>query len=98
MKSLPADVAPYKRTPVFSESSVPAGLRREHKTQKGVWGRISILSGSLTYRILEPEREEHLLTVDHPGIIEPGILHEVEPQGEVEFFVEFLRQRASEGA
>ena len=91
MKTLPPDVAPYQRTAEFSEGTIPAGLRRRHTTKAGVWGRITILEGSLRYRILEPETEEYVLDPSRPGIVEPGIAHEVEPVGPVRFFVEFLR-------
>ena len=91
MKSLPPDVAPYRRTPEFSEVTVPGALRRRHTTKAGVWGRICVLHGSLRYRILEPRFEEHTLSPGRPGVVEPEIPHEVEPLGEVRFFVEFLR-------
>ena len=91
MKSLPSDARAYRRTPEFSQATVPKGLRRRHSTKPGVWGRICVLEGSLRYRILEPELEEHVLTPDHPGVIEPAVAHEVALLGEVLFFVEFLR-------
>ena len=91
MKSLPADVRAYQRTKEFYEQSVPAGLRRRHSTKPGVWGRIRVLEGVLLYRILEPELEEQRLTPGRDGIVEPEIHHEVAPQGQVRFFVEFLK-------
>ena len=91
VKSLPPDVAAYRRTREFREGSIPAGLRRSHTTKPGVWGRICVLEGCLRYRILTPELEEHLLTPDRTGIVEPEIPHEVEPVGEVRFYIEFLR-------
>lgn len=92
MKSLPPGVEPYKRTPEFSEQTVPAGLLRRHDTKAGVWARIHVLEGRLLYRILDPEVEEHLLEPGRLGIIEPRTAHEVETVGPVRFFVEFLRQ------
>ena len=91
MKDLPAEVQAYKQTPEFDADSVPAGLLRAHQTKAGTWGRIVVLEGQLHYRILEPEQEEHLLSPGHDGVVEPTILHEVEPAGNVRFFVEFLR-------
>ena len=66
-------------------------MRRRHTTKPGVWGRICVLEGSLLYRILEPVREEHMLSDKLHGIVEPEIPHEVEPLGTVRFYVEFLR-------
>jgi tellurite resistance-related uncharacterized protein len=91
VKLLPANVVPYQRTREFSEATVPDALRRRHTTKPGVWGRICVLEGSLRYRILEPVREEHLLSAELHGIVEPEIAHEVEPLGAVRFYVEFLR-------
>lgn len=53
-----------------------------------------MVEGKLAYRILDPRRpaSERLLTPDGPpGVVEPTILHEVEPQGPVRFYVEFHR-------
>lgn len=91
MKALPANVAPYKKTPDFTESSVPSGLLHSHNTKVGVWGKIVVLDGALIYRILEPVLEELLLSAGDCGIVEPMVKHEVEPQGRVRFHVEFYR-------
>jgi tellurite resistance-related uncharacterized protein len=56
-----------------------------------VWGRITILEGTLMYHIAEPEKESILLTPEQPGIVEPRMLHEVEVVGPVRFRVDFHR-------
>ncbi len=91
MKELPANVSAYKRTDTFSENTIPAGLLKSHNTKAGVWGKIVILKGELRYRILEPQIEEHVLTADRFGVVEPQVRHEVMPLGEVSFYVEFLK-------
>lgn len=90
MKTLPGHVSAYSRSPTFDESTVPAGLRKDHQTKPGVWGMITILSGSLRYRI-QATGEAIVLTPETPGIVEPEALHNVEPIGPVSFFVEFYR-------
>lgn len=88
------DLTPYKRTAEFTEATIPAGLLRAHSTKEGVWGRIHILEGRLAYRVADPRRpasEQVLAPGMDPGLIEPTILHEVEPLGPVRFYVEFLR-------
>ncbi len=92
MNKLPDNVAHYKSTPEFTETTIPAGLLRSHSTAAGVWGRIKILEGKLLYRELELAVEEHVLTPDHPGIIAPQAKHEVAAIGPVRFCVEFHRQ------
>ena len=90
---LPDGLAAYRRTPEFTEATIPAGLKRAHSTKHGVWGLIHVLEGQLRYRILDERRnpEETLLAPGlPPGIVEPTILHEVEPVGSVRFQVEFF--------
>ena len=91
MKALPSTVTPYKRTSEFDENTVPAGLLKSHSTKKGVWAKIIILEGELTYRILEPIVEEIKLTSKSFGVVEPTIKHEVVPALGVRFYVEFYR-------
>ncbi|MBC6983161.1 DUF1971 domain-containing protein [Caulobacter sp. 17J80-11] len=89
---LPDDLVPYKRTPDFTETSAPAGLLRAHATKDGVWALIHVLEGRLAYRITDPRRPagEQVLTPEgEPGVVEPTVLHEVEPLGAVRFYVEF---------
>ena len=95
MKALPASVFPYKRTPEFTDLSVPNSLLHAHSTKANVWGEIVVLSGALTYRILEPAAEEILLTPEHSGVIEPTAQHEVVPQSGVRFYVQFYREAAA---
>lgn len=92
MKTLPANVVPYKRTDEFTELSVPSGLLKAHNTKSGVWGKIIVVAGSLTYRILDPAIEEVQLSPERDGIIEPAIKHEVVPTPGVRFYVEFYRK------
>ena len=91
VKMLPPDVMPYKRTPEFTERSVPKALLESHSTKPGTWGMIVILEGSLTYRIMEPNIEEARLSPDHPGVIEPAIQHEIEPDAKVKFYIQLYR-------
>jgi tellurite resistance-related uncharacterized protein len=90
----PADAVAYKRTAEFDEITVPAALLRAHATKAGAWGLIHVLEGRLAYRITDPRRlasETILSPKGEPGVVEPTILHEVEPLGPVRFYVEFLR-------
>lgn len=94
MKKLPANVEPYKKTPEFTHLSVPDGLLRSHNTKEGIWAKIVVLRGELTYRILEPVIEEALLSPEKNGVVEPTVKHEVVPHDGVRFYVEFYREKA----
>jgi tellurite resistance-related uncharacterized protein len=83
----------YRRTPIFDRDTIPAGLRREHRTASGVWGLIAVLEGRLRFRSLDPIAET-VLTPGAPGAVVPQQPHEVAPDGPVRFFVEFYRAAA----
>ena len=82
--------APYKSTPVFDEITLPAGLRREHRTKAGVWGIIRVLEGRLRYRVLDPTFET-ILDPAHPGFVLPDQPHSVEPLGAMRMHGRVLR-------
>lgn len=81
-------VTPYRSTPVFDEVTIPAALRREHRTKSGVWGVIRVIAGRLKFSI-EPGDDESILTPDHPGLVLPEQTHRVEPLGTVLMQVDF---------
>ncbi len=88
------DPKPYKSTPVFDENTLPAGLRKEHRTKVGVWGVIRILEGQVKYRVLDPVSET-VLDPDHPGLVLPDQPHFVEPLGPMQMTVEFYDEAPS---
>lgn len=91
---LPEGLSVYKRTPTFTETSVPRGLLADHSTKEGVWGLIRVEEGSLLYVVTDPRRDfsEHILAPGGaPGVVEPTIIHRVEPLGAVRFHVAFSR-------
>lgn len=95
--ALPADVAPYKRTPVFDQDNLPMGLRHEHRTKPGVWALIHVIEGELRYRVLDPPSEQ-VLSPSLAGVVHPEQRHEVEPIGKVRFFVEFHAKAQPSGS
>ena len=93
---LPADFQPYKRTAEFDEHTIPAGLRADHTTKRGVWGVIHVLAGSLVYIVESPLAREQVVGAGQTAIVVPEVKHRVRPEGPVRFFVEFYaRPRAS---
>ena len=88
---LPAGCEAYRSTSVFTEVTVPSGLLRSHRTAPGTWGLIRVLEGRLLYRVLEPASERVLDPAGAPGLVEPGVPHEVAPLGTVRFQGDFYR-------
>lgn len=95
--ALPEGLKAYKKTPVFDETSIPAGLLKDHSTKDGVWALIHVIEGRLLYRILEPLSEQALDT-SRPGVVRPGQPHLVKPLGAVRFYVEFHARDVPEGS
>ena len=87
-RELPPGLVAYRRTPVFTEATLPAGLRRRHRTKAGVWGAITVIEGRLRLRRLDPPAET-ILDAGATGIVAPQEPHEVDPLGVVRFFIQF---------
>src|SRR6476660_9144036 len=66
---LPDDCVAYRKTAVFTQDTVPAGLLRAHRTAAGVWALIHVLDGRLLYRINEPTTSELVIEPGIPGVI-----------------------------
>lgn len=83
---------PYRSTPVFDQDSLPAALRREHRTKADVWGIVRVLEGKLKLTYVEPPSEV-VLSPEQPGLLLPDQPHFVEPVGKMRMTVEFYDRR-----
>jgi len=83
--------APYRSTPLFDETSLPAALRNRHSTKAGVWGVIRVIEGRLRLAYLDPP-SDILLDPQTPGLILPEQPHFVEPLGPMKMQVDFYDQ------
>lgn len=79
---------PYRSTPAFTETTLPAALRRSHALKAGVWGVLNVLAGSLRYVVVE-SGAEHVLAAGDRMTILPEQRHFVEPLGRMEMRVDF---------
>ncbi|WP_108812951.1 DUF1971 domain-containing protein [Sphingorhabdus sp. Alg231-15] len=84
--------APYRSTPVFDETSLPAALQAAHSTKAGTWGILEIVSGSLHYVIEESQETRPMATGDRQ-LIEPEQLHHVTLVGPMQMQVHFYREK-----
>ncbi|NNE11867.1 MAG: DUF1971 domain-containing protein, partial [Ilumatobacter sp.] len=48
-RSLPDGLHLVRTTREFDETTVPSGLLREHRIAEGVWGRLVVRDGALTF-------------------------------------------------
>jgi len=87
----PDNFIPYKKTPVFTEESLPSELKNDHSTKVGVWGKIIVTEGKLQY-LVNSLKTDVELSPGELGIILPEIVHSVAPLGTVKFYVEFYKE------
>ncbi len=89
----PSTLVSYKKTDIFTEDTLPAGLQQSHRTKGGVWALIRILEGELQFQ-LEGGMPE-ILSRSNPGLVEPDLPHHIEAVGPVRFYIEFFRDASS---
>lgn len=90
---IPDNYAPYKRTPLFTTRTIPAGLLSRHSVKRGIWGMIHVEQGNLRYQIYEPLNREIVIESGQSAVILPEVFHKVVPMDTVEFWVEFWQKR-----
>lgn len=81
---------PYRTTAIFDQATLPAALRREHRTKAGAWGIIRVLEGELRLQFEDGRNE--VLNPGRPGLIKPQETHWVEPICDMRMQVEFYDQ------
>ncbi|MGI9578432.1 MAG: DUF1971 domain-containing protein, partial [Microthrixaceae bacterium] len=77
-------------TPEFTARTVPAALLSAHHLAPGVWGRLVVLEATVTYH-LEETGDSRRVHSGQRQVIEPEVVHHVEPGPESRFLVEFHR-------
>jgi tellurite methyltransferase len=86
--AMPPTASEYKRTATFTEETLPAALRADHRTKAGTWGLIVVEAGALEYHV---RGRVQRLEPGHNGLVEPERTHHVVPLGTVRVHVEFWR-------
>lgn len=89
MKEIPEGVQAYNKKE-YTDKTTPGMMKNEHSTRLGVWGKIVVKTGAVRFE-LPSEGEEHLLTPENYGVIEPLIVHKIDPQPGTKFYLEFYR-------
>jgi tellurite resistance-related uncharacterized protein len=91
---LPESFEPYRKTPVFTEQTVPSGLLSAHTTKAGVWGELEVLAGALDYVVESEPEVRTLVSEGQRQLIAPELRHRVEIAGPVAFTVQFYRAQS----
>ncbi len=83
----PEGLSEYKRTPEFTQDTIPKGLLKNHTTKLGTWGKIHVLEGKLLYK---PDGQKGITILPtQTANIPPEMLHNVTADGTVRFYVSF---------
>ena len=88
MEKMPKGLKSHKSTPVFTEATIPKGLLNRHNTKEGVWGRLIVLSGTITFVDLTNSRQIEA-SPERPVTIVPQAWHHLKVTGEVELKIDF---------
>lgn len=88
---LPGGLDLVRVTDDFTAETVPAGLLRAHRVATGVWGRLVLGAGALTFVWEDDERGRLELVAGDRVVIPPDVHHHVEPGPDARFRVEFHR-------
>ena len=87
---LPDGLEVVRTTKVWDESSMPAALRRAHRVAAGTWGRLQVEEGRIRFRADTSPALDVVVEAGESQPIPPETDHDVEPQGNARFYVEFL--------
>ena len=90
----PEGLTRYRETRIFERESTPAGLRADHQTKAGVWGRVEVESGALVLCFAAPLSSRVPVEAGSHAAIPPALVHHVELDGPVRFRVSFWRPEA----
>lgn len=91
-EELPAGLEHVRTTDVFDQDHHPAGLLRAHRVAEGVWGRLVVHTGSVTFVFEDDPANPITAHAGRPVVIPPGRLHHVDLGGPATFAVEFHRE------
>jgi len=89
MPAMPDGYVLERTTPEFTDISTPAGLRRAHRVARGVWGRLRVLHGAVTFVFEDAPGVALALGAGDHVDIPPDTAHRVEPAAGCRFVVEF---------
>jgi hemoglobin len=88
---LPAGLELARTTPTFDESTVPPALLAAHQVAQGVWGRLVVHTGALTFRFDDEPDIPINIGAGQNVVIPPTRPHHLELHRSVTFAVEFHR-------
>lgn len=94
-RSLPDDVEPSGKTPLFTNDTVPDKLLNHHDLQAGTWGLLTVEAGTVSFFRKGDEAPVAVISSEKPFVILPEEVHYVRLSEDAEFFVTFYKRPKS---
>jgi tellurite resistance-related uncharacterized protein len=89
-QTLPEGAVCTRTTDVFTEATLPAGLKKVHNTRDGVWAVVSVVDGSASFRFL-PEGASRELSAGDEVVVDPRHDHVLTPGPTMKVQIAFFR-------
>lgn len=86
---MPADLVLLRTAGPFDSGTLPAGLRRPHRTAPGTWARLRVISGPVRLRLQVWPPLEADLGEGAAQALPPGVWHELMVRRPAQLVVEF---------
>ena len=90
----PPRLETYRRIGPFDADSLPRGLLSEHRLKPGSWGRVEVLSGSITMVWDDGTDEPQQLSAGDVVLVPPERPHHLVEDGPFTLAIEFQRDAA----
>jgi tellurite resistance-related uncharacterized protein len=88
-RSLPDDVEPHGKTPVFTNGTVPDKILNHHDLQAGTWGLLTVETGTVSFFRKGDDAPLAVIASGKPFVILPEEVHYVRLSEDAKFFVTF---------
>ena len=88
---LPPGAACYRRIGPFDRQNLPSGLLHEHQLKEGVWGVVTLVSGSMHFIWDDVDGGELVISAPDSLVIPPETPHHVAANGDFSLEIEFYR-------
>ena len=94
-RSLPDDVEPSGKTPLFTNETVPDKILNHHELQAGTWGLLTVEAGTVSFFRQGEDVPVAVILSETPFVILPEEVHYVRLSEDAQFFVQFYRRAKS---
>lgn len=91
-RSLPDEVEPSGKTPLFTNETVPDKILNHHELQAGTWGLLTVEAGTVSFFRKGDDAPVAVISSEKPFVILPEEVHYVRLSEDARFFVTFYKR------